>query len=135
MNRKPTYCADVIARYGDATGPLILIERLGSQKGLAFPGGKQDPGETLSQTAVREFREETGLELVASGILNTRAESGRDPRGDYVSTVFVGIATGVVREEARKTRVLFLTETEAVERKAQFAFDHFAMLSDYLGLT
>jgi len=52
-----------------------------SMTGLALPGGKQNPGETLSQPAQREFLEETGLLLTIEKTLETRAEEGRDPRG------------------------------------------------------
>jgi ADP-ribose pyrophosphatase YjhB (NUDIX family) len=130
--KKIVYCADVIARLGNAHGPLVIIQRLGSQKGLSFPGGKQEPGEQLSDTARREFFEETGLILSIHEVLMTRAERARDPRGDYVSTVFTGIAQGVPRNEPGKTRVLLLQNHEALARQHEFVFDHSSLLMDYL---
>lgn len=124
------YCADVIARHAP-TGTLVLVERLGSMKGLAFPGGKHERGELLSETARREFFEETGLSLVIHGVLATCAQPGRDARGHYVSTVFLGEASGMPRDEEHKTRVLLLTEEEALARKNDFAFDHFDLLVQY----
>lgn len=129
---KIVYCADVIARLNEPSGPFVLVERLSSQKGIALPGGKQEPGETLSDTACREFFEETGLTLTITEVLTTEAEEGRDPRGRYVSTVFLGYAEGTVRDEPGKTRVLLLTQQEVFEREREFVFDHFKILSDYL---
>lgn len=36
-----------------------------------FPGGKQEPGESLEQTVVREVREETGLDVAVQRLLGT----------------------------------------------------------------
>ncbi len=130
--KRIVYCADVIARLGNSRGPLVVIERLGSEKGLSFPGGKQEPGEYLSDTARREFFEETGLVLSIHEVLATHAEKDRDPRGDYVSTVFTGIAHGIPRNEPGKTRVLLLQSHEALARQHEFVFDHSSLLLDYL---
>ena len=129
------YCADVIARYGTPQGPLVLIERLGSVKGLGLPGGKQESFETLSETARRELLEETGLTFSISEVLGTRAEYGRDPRGRFISTVFLGIARGTMVNETDKTHVLLLSEAEVVQRKNKFVFDHFSILTDYFKRT
>lgn len=129
------YCADVIARYGGPGGPLVLVWRLGSVQGLSLPGGKQEPGETLSETACRELFEETGLTLTITDVLETRAEPERDPRGNFVTTVFFGTAEGVVRDEVNKTRVCLLSGNEVVLREREFSFDHFSVLANYLKRT
>ena len=58
-------------RGGELT--VALIHRAddgGSHSGqVSFPGGGQDPGETLEQTALREAREEVGLDPAAVTIL------------------------------------------------------------------
>ena len=56
----------LVPLYRDAEGELrlVLIRRGegGAHGGqLAFPGGKQDPGETLLETVLREAHEEVGL--------------------------------------------------------------------------
>ncbi len=133
MTSNIVYCADVIT-YHAWTGKVVIIERLASIPGLALPGGKQDPGETLWQTAVREIKEETGLDLNIKGVLGTYAEDGRDPRGRYVSTVFIGQASGKVRDEVGKTRVLTYDRAQIESEIDRFVFDHGKVMSDFLRL-
>jgi 8-oxo-dGTP pyrophosphatase MutT (NUDIX family) len=45
-------------------GPLILVVTNRKYGGLCLPGGKGEDGENILQTAVREFKEESGLEIV-----------------------------------------------------------------------
>jgi len=45
------------------TGKVVVQERVKSQKGLCFPGGHVEPGESFVDSAIREIREETGLEI------------------------------------------------------------------------
>ncbi len=130
QSKKFEYSADMIAVLED--GRIVVIERLHNVKGLAFPGGKQDLGETLTETAIREFREETGLEFTPDYVLGTWAEPGRDPRGNTASTFFVGTAKGTVRAEAGKTRVLLFSREELQARKAEFVFDHGDVVAAYL---
>jgi ADP-ribose pyrophosphatase YjhB (NUDIX family) len=59
----------------DADRRVLLIRR--SDNGLwALPGGAMDVGEYLADAAVREVREETGLDVEIVGILGTYT----DPR-------------------------------------------------------
>ncbi|MEU7004477.1 NUDIX domain-containing protein [Nonomuraea sp. NPDC046570] len=56
-------------------GRLLLIER--SDSGLwALPGGAQDIGESVTQAAIREVREETGIEVEVKGLIGIYS----DPR-------------------------------------------------------
>lgn len=132
MEQKAIICADVIAWY---RGKIVLIQRLYDPAiGLALPGGKQDAGELLSETARREFHEETGLSLEIEDALSTFAEENRDPRGRYVSTVFIGKAMGVPKNESGKTKVVFLGIEELPGFKDRFIFDHWEILESYLNI-
>ena len=127
-------CADVIAihkwrrKYW-----IVAIERLSEPIGVALPGGKLDPNESLEQCAVREFKEETGLDLELSRQLKTYSDPKRDPRGQKVSTVFLGIARGKITNEPGKTTVkpLPLNWLKLKRKEKSFVFDHFKMIEDH----
>jgi 8-oxo-dGTP diphosphatase len=52
----------------DATGERVLMVQDNGSWG--FPGGGREPGELLNQTAVREAKEETGLDVTVGGIIH-----------------------------------------------------------------
>ncbi|GLX70519.1 8-oxo-dGTP diphosphatase [Paenibacillus glycanilyticus] len=47
--------------YNKETNEVLVQERVKSWKGIAFPGGHVEDGESLIDSAIREIREETGL--------------------------------------------------------------------------
>ncbi len=70
-------------------GELLLIRRTDNNN-WALPGGAMDPGETLTETAVREVEEETGIRCEVTGLV-----------GVYTSPSHVILYTsnGEVRQE------------------------------------
>ena len=52
----------------DDKGGVLLIRRTDNQL-WALPGGAMEFGESISQTAVREVREETGLDVRVTGLV------------------------------------------------------------------
>lgn len=46
-----------------STGKVLVQERLKSWTGLSFPGGHVEAGESFVDSAVREVKEETGLDI------------------------------------------------------------------------
>lgn len=125
-----TLCVDIIAH--DENGHFVLLDRLSSVPGLAWPGGKVDPGESLEYAVHREFFEETGMQLDIEDFLGSYCEAGRDPRGRYVSLVFIGRATGVPRDENGKTKVRLMLTCEVIAARYSLVFDHAQMFDDYL---
>ncbi len=75
---------------------VLLIERAkGALKGRwSLPGGHIEPGETARAAAVREVREETGVEADIQGLLDIHDVILRRPdgtlRAHYLITVFCG---------------------------------------------
>ncbi len=45
------------------TGKVVVQERVKSWCGISFPGGHAEPNESIYDSAVREIKEETGLDI------------------------------------------------------------------------
>lgn len=86
----PTPTADVII-YDPAKG-VVIIKRKNPPHGYALPGGFIDEGEQAEKAAIREMKEETGLDVELQGLLGVYSRPDRDPRLHTLTTVFVGRA-------------------------------------------
>lgn len=85
-------------------------------------------GETLEEAAVREAREETGLEVKSLAQFHTYSDPERDPRHHTISTVFTAEASGKAEagDDAAEYGV-FTRDTLPPD----IAFDHRNILEDY----
>jgi len=70
----------------DATGRVLMVRKRGTDAFLN-PGGKPEPGETPRQCAVREVREELGLELDPGGLV--QLGTFRAPAANEAGTVVI----------------------------------------------
>jgi len=125
--RRPRIAVDLIIELeGDR---IVLIRRRNPPHGWALPGGFLEYGESLEAAAVREAKEETGLDVELIHQLHTYSDSSRDPRGHTVSTVFIARARGTPRagDDAGDVRVVSLSQLPS-----PLAFDHEKILADYL---
>ena len=133
MELKTPYLAtDVIIRLweGERFKGIVLIERKNPPVGLALPGGFVEVGESVEEAAVREMKEETGLEVKLSKLLGVYSDPNRDPRFHVVSVVFVGDAEGEPKagSDAKRVRVFRLEEIPL----DQLVFDHRRIILDFL---
>lgn len=65
----PVPCAGVVCLRGDAV-LLIRRGRPPKQGEWSLPGGRIEPGERAADAALRELREETGVEAEITGVLD-----------------------------------------------------------------
>lgn len=74
---------------------VLLIQRknVPYKKQWALPGGFVEDNEDLEIAALRELKEETGIELPRCEQLYAFGTPGRDPRGHTVSIAHIGFVT------------------------------------------
>ena len=124
-HRGPSPTVDVvIALPGDR---VVLVRRKNPPPGWALPGGFVDEGETLEAAAVREAKEETGLDVTLTELLYAYSDPRRDPRRHTVSAVFLGRASAepVGGDDAAEASGFAWTALPA-----PVAFDHAEILRD-----
>ncbi len=124
--RNPYPTVDVVI---EVAGGIVLVLRRNPPPGWALPGGFVEYGESLERAAVREAREETGLDVELTRLLGVYSSPGRDPRFHTVATVFVGRASGAPTggDDAREARVF-----DPRGLPSPMAFDHAGIVADYL---
>ena len=78
--RRPwTAVGGIVFRRDDV---LLIRSRKAAIRGKwTLPGGAQDVGETIFETAIREVREETGIEIRPMGIITAVDSIWRDDAG------------------------------------------------------
>ncbi|MDI6889337.1 MAG: NUDIX hydrolase [Thermodesulfovibrionales bacterium] len=123
--RNPIPTVDIIIEY---KGGIILIRRKNLPEGWALPGGFVDYGENLESAAVREAKEETGLDVELIRQFHTYSDPKRDPRHHTITTVYIAKAKGIaIAGDDAKEIGIFKKET----LPDQIAFDHREILNDY----
>jgi 8-oxo-dGTP diphosphatase len=98
------HCGGLIARYANPVPTVdvviyapergvLIIRRANEPVGYALPGGFVDAGESVEAAAVREMREETGLDVELTGLLGVYSRPDRDARQHTLSVTFIGRAS------------------------------------------
>ncbi len=123
--RNPYPTVDVIVENGAG---IVLVRRRNEPLGWALPGGFVDVGECVEAAAVREIKEETGLDVDLETLFYVYSDPTRDPRFHTMTIVFVGQADGIPvgdddAAEAHAFPVDALPEP--------IVFDHQRIIADY----
>ncbi|ASJ11297.1 NUDIX hydrolase [Thermococcus sp. P6] len=114
-------------------GNVVLIKRRNEpfKDRFALPGGFVEYGESVEEAALREAKEETGLDVRLVRLIGVYSDPKRDPRGHTVTVAFLATGEGEPKagDDAREVHVV------PPDRALQLplAFDHGKILRDALG--
>jgi 8-oxo-dGTP diphosphatase len=133
---RPALTVDVAVFRGRAGERDVLLVKRGEEPFLgkwALPGGFVEEGEILESAALRELREETGLELTSDlEAVGTYGDPGRDPRGWTVTVVYTTALgydeIGAITAGSDAAEVRW----HPVDELPHLAFDHDRILADAL---
>jgi ADP-ribose pyrophosphatase YjhB (NUDIX family) len=118
----------LIGRTKEGKEAVVLVKRKNPPHGWAIPGGFIEYGESAEDCAVREAKEETGLDVRLMGLLGVYSDPGRDPRFHTISVAYVAEGEGEPRADTDAEDIGIFTERELPE---EIAFDHRKIISDY----
>lgn len=120
---------DIIIADGDS---IVLIRR-GQEpfRGMwCLPGGHVEEGEQVHEAAVREAKEETGLDIELTGLHGVYDEPGRDPRGPVITVVYTAEVVG--GELDAETDADSAHRVDRDDLPDEMGFDHREILDDHL---
>jgi 8-oxo-dGTP diphosphatase len=124
----PVPTVDIVIHVAGAG--IVLVERKHPPHGWALPGGFVDHGETCEAAARREAREETGLEVVLTGLVGVYSDPARDQRMHTISVVYAAQAVDIARlkggDDAAKAALFPL------DALPKLAFDHAKIVQDFM---
>ena len=124
-HRNPIPTVDIII---ECEGGIVLIKRKNPPHGWALPGGFVNYAESLETAALREAKEETGLDISLTRQLHTYSDPGRDPRHHSITTVYIAQANGKLRPGDDAGEAAIFRRENLPE---PIVFDHRKILEDY----
>lgn len=131
---RPAVTVDALI-FNKSTREVLLIKRgnYPFEGKWAIPGGFADIDEELETAAIRELKEETGLELQSLKQFKAYGTIGRDPRHRTISIVFYACTN-----KSKKVK----GDDDASEAKwfsvdsiPDLAFDHREIIEEFLKFT
>ena len=110
---------------------IVLIKRLNDphKNSWALHGGFVEYNEKVEIAAVREAKEETGLDVKLNQLVGVYSDPSRDPRGHTVSVVYTAeIVNGELNSgsDAKDAKFIDIDTLDDIS----LAFDHNEILTD-----
>lgn len=126
--RNPALTVDTIIINDES---IVLIKRLNNpyKNHWAIPGGFVEYGEKVETAAVREAKEETGLDIELTKLVGVYSDPNRDPRGHTVTVAYTAkIIGGTLKSDSDAMDARFFKFEEL--KNIDLAFDHEEILKD-----
>ncbi|WP_410876388.1 NUDIX domain-containing protein [Nocardia sp. A7] len=100
----------------------ILMQRRGDSGNWSLPGGVMEIGETLGECAVRETKEETGLDIEITGLLGIYTDPEHvieygdgEVRQEFAVTYLGRVVGGDIAVSSESTEVRFVGADELMD--------------------
>ena len=99
-----------------------------------LPGGHVEYGETTRNAAIRGIKDETGYDIDVIATLGAYDDPTRDPRGHYVSMVYICAWAGGKKQikEDEFESIDWISVDDL--GKYQIGFDHMKMIKSYMAI-
>ena len=131
MSDRPWLSVDSVVFDDSGRVLLIRLKNPPFQGHYALPGGFVDVGETTEAAALRELKEETGVEGSSPRLIGVYSDPNRDSRHHVVSVAYLVSAVSYAVQAGDDAAH---AEFVANWRDQRLAFDHREIIADALAV-
>ncbi|WP_067259919.1 NUDIX domain-containing protein [Methanobrevibacter cuticularis] len=129
--KKPSLTVDIVIF--NKKNEFLLVKRKNEpfKDYWVIPGGFVDYGETTDNAAIREAKEETGIDITIDKLFGVYSDPNRDPRGHTITIVYLAIGNiedAKAGSDAAKAKIHSWNDLSSLE----LGFDHKKILDDVL---